>query len=157
MLQRYELEVDYLDPRPDHPILRQRRPVCFVQSLLRLHTLHGGHAAQEDEHVGWRENELVKSESGGNLGIGAVGDLDFILEEFEPGGRCGPEDGTTVQRHPPCPSEAVILKADLLHGLLRQHITSREQYLMSTINQLHSALIFALLNEVLVQDLGQAI
>jgi hypothetical protein len=94
MMKWNQLEVDGLDERPNHPILLQCLPVRAIEFLLRALAFHNSHAAQEDEHVGGREDNLVAGDTCDDFEI-LVREDDLVLKEFEPG-CCGrTEDSCT--------------------------------------------------------------
>ena len=95
MLQWHQFEVRCLHPRPKHPILLQRRAIRAVQFILWAASLHERHTAQEDKHVGGCKYALVCHDACCNGGIGVFED-NLFLEELEPGGRNGAEDGYTI-------------------------------------------------------------
>lgn len=92
MLQRHQLKIDRLHPRPHHPILTQRRRIRALQLIFGTRALHQRHTAQEDKQIGRGKHALIGEDARGNGGVGVL-QVDFILEEFKPGCRCGSEDG----------------------------------------------------------------
>jgi len=95
MLQRHELEIHKLHPRPHIPILNNRSLVRRLQLLLDRRALHPCHRRQEYKHVGWREDELVHGDAGYDCrgAGGRVADNYVTLEEGVPGCGSGAEDG----------------------------------------------------------------
>lgn len=92
MLQRHQLEIDRLHPRPHHPILLQHSRICAHQLIPGTRPLHDGHAAQEHEEVRWREDDLVGENARCDGGVGVLED-DFVLQKLEPGCCDGAKDG----------------------------------------------------------------
>lgn len=92
MVKRHKLEVDDLHEWPDHPVRLQRTLVRAVQLFLRARALHNGHATKEDEQVGRSEEHLVSGNTRDDLGV-LVPKHDLVLQEFEPCGGGGTEDG----------------------------------------------------------------
>ncbi len=90
MLQRHNREIDRLDKRPHHPVLRQGVPVCLVQLVLGARPLHHRHAAQEEEEVDRREECLISRNSGNGFDVLVPVD-DLVREELEPSGGSGTE------------------------------------------------------------------
>lgn len=87
MLQRHELEVRHLYPRPDHPILGQGRRVGRVQLFLWVRPFHDCHRGQEAKQVDAGEHGLVKSNPRDDLQVRLSWELYFSLKEAVPGRR----------------------------------------------------------------------
>lgn len=94
VLQRHQLEVQRLHPRPQQPVGAQRAHVRRVELGARIAPLHHAHGRQEHEQVRRREDALVEADARGNLGVGAPGaQLHLFLQEAEPLAGRRPKDG----------------------------------------------------------------
>lgn len=93
VLKRSELEVDELDERPDHPVLGEGALVGRVDLLLGVGALHDSHVVEEHEQVGGCQDGLIKTDASDNFSVGSAGETDAVLEETEPLGSEGTEDG----------------------------------------------------------------
>jgi hypothetical protein len=91
MMQWHQFEIDRLHKRPHHPILLQCRSICTLQFIFRARPLHNRHTTQENEKIRARENDLICPNPCENFEV-LVLENDFVLEEFEPGRGCWPED-----------------------------------------------------------------
>lgn len=90
-MQRRHLEIDSLDEGPEHPILGQSRGVGRLKLVLRTGPLHYRHTAEEDEHIGTSEYNLIGSDPPGNLEILVLRN-DLILQELVPRSCSGTEN-----------------------------------------------------------------
>ena len=78
MFQRHQLKIDRLHPRPNHPILTQRRRIRTLQPILRTITLHNRHTAQKQKQIRRREDALIGQDAGGDGGVGVL-EVDVLL------------------------------------------------------------------------------
>ena len=84
-LKRHILEVDKLHDRPNHPVSRQRRPVCALQFLRCACTLQKSHCVKEEEEIAWCEDGLIETDTSEDFGIGTTREDYASLEETKPG------------------------------------------------------------------------
>ena len=92
MLQRHQLEIDSLHPRPHHPVLLQRRRIRALQLIPRTRPLHDRHTAQKNEEVRRREHDLISQHARRDSRVRIL-EHDLVLQELEPGGCDRAEDG----------------------------------------------------------------
>ena len=78
MFQRHQLEIDRLHPRPNHPILSQRRRIRTLQLILRTTALHNRHTAQKQKQIRRREDALIGQDAGSDGGVGVL-EVDVLL------------------------------------------------------------------------------
>lgn len=92
MLQRHQLEIDSLHPRPHHPILLQRRRIRARQLIPGTRPLHDRHTAQKNEEVRRGEEDLIGENARRTGGVGILKD-NLVLQELEPSCCDGAKDG----------------------------------------------------------------
>jgi len=97
VVQRYKLEVDCLNKRPNHPILLQSLGVGALQFIIWTCTLHNSHAAKEYEQVGAGEDYLIGSNTSKDFEILVLQD-NVVLQELEPCCCSGPKNGYVAAR-----------------------------------------------------------
>lgn len=93
MLERSKLEVGQLHEWPDHPVLAEGVGVGRLNLLLWVGAFHDCHVIQKGEQVARREHELIKADTCKDLAIGGRWNADAALENTEPLGSEGTEDG----------------------------------------------------------------
>lgn len=93
VLERSKLEVGQLNEWPDHPVLAEGVGVGRLNLLLWVGAFHDCHVIQEGEQVARREDELIEADACKDLAIGRRRNADAALENTEPLGSEGTEDG----------------------------------------------------------------
>lgn len=156
MFQRHNREVRRLHSRPHHPILLVGIPVRAPQLVARTRALHNRHASEEAGEIRGREHALIGEDFGGDLESGTLWDLYATLEEGEPEGCGGAEDGwwgavvlvsrrgmsqkgrevgramrtTAIEHHSPCTLDVVVLETSLFDCMLGEGVACAEKDLL---------------------------
>lgn len=127
MIQRHHLEVDHLHKRPHHPIGAQRLPVILLQLLLHIRPLQDRHGTQENPNERRRKQALVGRHPRQDGLVGATRYDHALLQEAEPRGGGGPEDGAAVQDHATGAGQVVVGQPPTVDELLGGDVADAEE------------------------------